>query len=92
LQLISERSGAPGETEVEENAITVVDLADDLTDVIMEYQVSAHIIRTRTERSIRSPQLSQQNAIHKQNRKLIVSHGIHVSRNDWTLIDLLERR
>jgi hypothetical protein len=44
LQLISERSGAPGETEADENAVTVVDLADDLADAIMEYQVGPHIV------------------------------------------------
>ena len=45
MQLISERSGDTEHTEKEGVITAIYDLADDLRDIIVEYQVSA-IVRS----------------------------------------------
>ncbi|KAF9789341.1 hypothetical protein BJ322DRAFT_1018021 [Thelephora terrestris] len=63
LQLISEQPGATEDAVKEQSMIFAGDLADDLRDVIVEYQVNICV------------GFSQQNAIYKQNRKLIDAGG-----------------
>ena len=43
LQILSERSGTAGYVEKEGDMIAACDLADDLRDVIVEYQVGTNI-------------------------------------------------
>jgi len=47
LQLLSERSGAAKYAENEEDVAVACDLADDLRDAIVEYQVSFNIENVR---------------------------------------------
>ena len=67
----------------------VYDLADDLRDFIVEYQVSAITGSTYWIVHSYNPQFSQQKAIYEQNCKLIVSRGTRASRIHQILIILL---
>jgi len=76
LQLLTERSEAAEDAEKEGAMIAICDLADDLRDVVVEYQVSPDIQKHALNGHSCSSQFSQQKAIYDQNCKLIVSRGV----------------
>ena len=43
MQLLSERCGGDEDAEKQEDMVATCDLADDVRDAIVEYQVSVHI-------------------------------------------------
>jgi len=88
LQSLSKRYTSGAHTENEGDVLAVCDLADDLRDAIVEYQVSTGFERHTPDISLIKLQFSQQEAIYGQNCKLIVSGRTHVSRKRWRLIDL----
>ena len=53
----------------------ISDLAEDLRDVVLHYQVSIDFMRTDQAVHSYASQLSQQRAIYNQNCALIVSQG-----------------
>lgn len=79
MKELQERIAREGYTEWKEDVLALSQLAEDLRDVLLKYQVSkdpeSRCSPSNTETGVLE-QLSQQQAVYDQNRRLIVSFRI----------------
>ena len=72
MRPISERSSAVGYRENDADGHAVTELAEELRDVIIEYQVGTDSAATRRMICLGVVQFSQQKSLYEQNCRLIV--------------------